>query len=666
MAIRASASASAITEQTNRDRYLVLVEFVYRHLNFQMAELTSVLETYGIRLGTNENSSNNSSSNNNNNNNECCWLASLPVPDNPTCSESPTVRADRRAFCVLSFPKETAARCDSGTDNIDIDIGTDGSGSGNDALSSSSSLSIADILYKCTLVKSVVELWGYSSDSLEECADRTLRWLHHNNNNNHNNINNHHHNHNGPPLSSPPQPPPSFSFQTDHVWPLVCRDKKRPWKFTIHTLGTKFRREEQDAMRQTFRKTLDCIEGPVRLKDPTAQEFLLIREIELDGNGSPLNRNSNDNSNDNSKAGRKKEFCTDAIAYYFGRVLGGRTRSSDGSRGIDHYSLKSRPYLGPTSMDAELSFVMTSLGKVRTGTIVYDPFVGTGSILLSCALRGAYCIGSDIDIRVLRGKGGDQTIWKNFEHYGLPRPEIVRTDNSLYHRHYRHHNNNNNNNNHRDSTDDSTIATPLYDAILCDPPYGIRAGARQTGSRLDNPRPVLDENRHDHIPQTKPYVVSDVMSDLLDVAARTLKVGGRLVYIIPSFTDFDEETDLPRHDCLELLHTCYQPFTHELGRRIVAMTKTTDYDLSRREDYLSTIWKHGAQSAEKCANLRDKILEAAKLKPGYEEKAKIRKEKRKAHKEAKKKEKRAKQQRQEHQEQQQEHQEHQKAPTTDL
>jgi tRNA (guanine10-N2)-methyltransferase len=41
--------------------------------------------------------------------------------------------------------------------------------------------------------------------------------------------------------------------------------------------------------------------------------------------------------------------------------------------------------------------------------------------------------------------------------------------------------------------------------------------------------------------------------------------------------------------------------------------------------------------------LRDKILEAAKQKPGYEEKAAIRKQKRKATKEAKKRSKKAKQ-----------------------
>jgi len=659
------------------DRYLVLVEFVYRHLNFQMAELRSILETHGIDLGSDD---------------ECCRILPLPVPPIATSSASAEIRQENRAFVILSFPIATAPRWSGLLQPPEVQRRNsrfEPRIDGRLLASTLSSLSIADILYKCTLVKSVIELWGYSSTNLKDCAQNTFDWLHRKSNNNSNNdTGNADHNDSLP-----------SSFQKDHVWPSICDDDEKPWKFTIHTLGMKVRHQEQDEMRQTFRKTLDCIRGPVRMKDPNTQEFLLIREIELDGKGSPLwrtqqpkqqplvpattttttttttassgsddsgsNDNDNKNNNDSDKNNNEttntngkdvanaaaaaattpatstkaqRSYCDDAIAYYFGRVLGGRTRSSDGSRGIDHYLLKSRPYLGPTSMDAELSFVMTSLGKVTTRSMVYDPFVGTGSILLSCAMRGAYCVGSDIDIRVLRGKGGDQTIWKNFDHYGLPRPEIVRTDNALYHRHYRHH--------HHPSSKASpmggTVATPLYDAILCDPPYGIRAGARKTGSKLDQPRQILEENRHTHIPQTKPYVVSDVMSDLLDVAARTLVLGGRLVYVIPSFRDFDDDRDLPRHDCLELIHVCYQPFSNELGRRIVAMKKITDYDESKRPDYLVSIWKYGAESADKCANLRDKIMEAARQKPGYEEKAAIRKEKRKANKEAKKKEKRAK------------------------
>ena len=52
----------------------------------------------------------------------------------------------------------------------------------------------------------------------------------------------------------------------------------------------------------------------------------------------------------------------------------------DGQRElIDKYSLKKRTYIGSTSMDAQLSFIMANLAQVQRGQIVVDPFVGTGT-----------------------------------------------------------------------------------------------------------------------------------------------------------------------------------------------------------------------------------------------------------------------------------------------
>ena len=127
------------------------------------------------------------------------------------------------------------------------------------------------------------------------------------------------------------------------------------------------------------------------------------------------------------------------------------------------------------------------------------------------------------------------------------------------------------------------------------------------------------------------------MADLLDMSARTLVMHGRLVYIIPSMSDFDERTDLPRHECLRLVHVCYQPLSTELGRRMVTMEKVRDYDPAERDKYLSETWVNGPESADKCANIREKLMEAARKKPGYEEKAAHRKTKRIAKREAKKK-----------------------------
>jgi tRNA (guanine10-N2)-methyltransferase len=181
------------------------------------------------------------------------------------------------------------------------------------------------------------------------------------------------------------------------------------------------------------------------------------------------------------------------------------------------------------------------------------------------------------------------------------------------------------------------LKKPIFDAIVTDPPYGIRAGARKSGSKLDTPRPISEQDRYSHIAQTKPYAVSDVMADLLDVAARTLILGGRLVYIIPSMRDFDPSTDLPRHDCLSLVHVCYQSLQVEFGRRVVTMVKSKEYDESLQSYYLSSVWINGQESAEKCANIRERLISLAKEKEGYEEKSKYRKQRRLMAKEEKKK-----------------------------
>lgn len=110
----------------------------------------------------------------------------------------------------------------------------------------------------------------------------------------------------------------------------------------------------------------------------------------------------------------------------------------------------------------------------------------------------------------------------------------------------------------------------------------------------------------------------------------------RLVFIIPSMLDFDEDVDLPRHPCLKLIHSCYQPLSAQLGRRMVTMKKVKEYDESQRDTYIAHCWVNGPESADKCANIREKLIEAAQLKPGYKEKAEARSRKRKAKKEEKK------------------------------
>lgn len=118
---------------------------------------------------------------------------------------------------------------------------------------------------------------------------------------------------------------------------------------------------------------------------------------------------------------------------------------------------------------------MVNQAEIDIGSMVYDPFVGTGSILIACSEVGGYCFGSDIDMRVLKGfKVGRKskmelpgldytqrfTIFTNFDYYQLPKPEIFAMD----------------------ATQPSFRNDNFekFDCIVCDPPYGVRARSKKT------------------------------------------------------------------------------------------------------------------------------------------------------------------------------------------
>lgn len=61
----------------------------------------------------------------------------------------------------------------------------------------------------------------------------------------------------------------------------------------------------------------------------------------------------------------------------------------------------------------------------------------------------------------------------------------------------------------------------VFDAILGDPPYGVRAGGRKSKSKPD----ALIRNRETYIPSTAPYSLTECLGDLLELAAALLVTG---------------------------------------------------------------------------------------------------------------------------------------------
>ena len=66
-------------------------------------------------------------------------------------------------------------------------------------------------------------------------------------------------------------------------------------------------------------------------------------------------------------------------------------------------SPKKKPFFHPSAMPAKLARCMVNLAKPETEELVFDPFCGTGSMLVEAALIGCRVLGLDIQRRMVRG-----------------------------------------------------------------------------------------------------------------------------------------------------------------------------------------------------------------------------------------------------------------------
>lgn len=170
-----------------------------------------------------------------------------------------------------------------------------------------------------------------------------------------------------------------------------------------------------------------------------------------------------------------------------------------------------------------------------------DPFCGTASILLACAARGAATVGVEIDTRVLHGGDGGRGIDANFEAARLPPPTALLLG---------------------DSADLDALLPPTagsqferFDAIVTDPPYGLMEGLGE----LFQPLP-------------------ERIDGLLTLATRRLRVGGRLVFLLPLPAEADAAEALGPHahahsDCLALDGLARHAVSLRMHRLLVTMTK---------------------------------------------------------------------------------------------
>ncbi|KAL0208940.1 hypothetical protein P9112_011527 [Eukaryota sp. TZLM1-RC] len=237
--------------------------------------------------------------------------------------------------------------------------------------------------------------------------------------------------------------------------------------------------------------------------------------------------------------------------YFFGSAVGNSLRKS-----ISPYRLPDRAFLGPTSMDTELSFVMANLTKVRAGSVVYDPFVGTASTLVPVAYFNAFSIGADLDPTILKDydhqskKRGGPRCFQNFSQYSLSRPDIIHSDVSS-----------------------PSLSPCSVDAVVTDPPYGIKAGSRGLTRRgSDKPAKVPNSSRtqcklSDFSSQSPLELIRTMLFTVLVVLRR----GGRVCYWLPQPDCITLEP--PFVEGFKVIADCLQPCTSVFNRRLIVLEK---------------------------------------------------------------------------------------------
>lgn len=257
----------------------------------------------------------------------------------------------------------------------------------------------------------------------------------------------------------------------------------------------------------------------------------------------------------------------------------GRLVAASGRKAINKYTLKKRSYIATTSMDAELSLVTANLALAQAGKLCYDPFMGTGSFPLACAHFGAEVFGSDMDGRSIRGKKG-RDVKGNFKQYGTE---------SCYLGGFV-----------ADLTNMPLRAERCLDAIICDPPYGVREGLKVLGSNKPALQEVvlLEDGTPAHLsdtylPPKKPYSFLRMLSDILDFSATMLVDDGRLCMWMPvaGATAEDDAQDaaadaeeyaIPQHPALELVSECTQHF-NKWSRRLLTYRRRCDSHIDKDE-----------------------------------------------------------------------------------
>jgi len=229
------------------------------------------------------------------------------------------------------------------------------------------------------------------------------------------------------------------------------------------------------------------------------------------------------------------------------------------TRGIlKKYALKNRSvsdkvaYDTSTAMEPEIGFLMINLALAGRDTTssslrVLDPCCGSGRLLLYAAASGvSKLVGVDYNQNVYRDAESE------FERYNFTPPKFIKG-------------------NVQSPLSTEVLCTPnSFDAIVCDPPYGIGAPVKNG-----------DNDKGGEESTNKETESRDIISSIISTANNVLVKGGRLVFLLPVQGDSMSiplekllESDLEKNNLsLRKSSSRLQRFSPTFARWLVCMEK---------------------------------------------------------------------------------------------
>ena len=201
--------------------------------------------------------------------------------------------------------------------------------------------------------------------------------------------------------------------------------------------------------------------------------------------------------------------------------------SDDDERGTRNEEHRAAP------ADPALAAVVANLARIESHSLTFDPFAGTGGLLAPAIALGApFALGADVHVtssNMTSSLPGREE--SEFGELGERRRDLVvanahaspfrklqKKASSLGSSFLRNH----------ESIPEYSRGSPLFDAIVCDPPYGLRAPRIASGSAVAKDALCSDAAEMERATNVA------CMRPVFLLTEYALRVGGRLVFLAPT------------------------------------------------------------------------------------------------------------------------------------